>query len=86
MASLSYIFLTFFYYYNNISFLDCSTDAPLLVNSSSLTFNSTGNFYCNNGGTLVYSNGTKLRSSQTTCLASAQWDGQEGLECWKGYY
>ena len=47
---------------------------------------SSGNFYCSNGGTLVYSNGTKLRSSQTTCLASAQWYGQDGLQCWKGSY
>ena len=45
---------------------------------------SSGNFYCSNSGTLVYSNGTKLDSSQTTCLASAQWNGQDGLQCWKG--
>ena len=86
MESLGFIFLTIFLYYNDIPLLDCSTDAPLLVNSSFFTFKSHGNFYCNNSGTLVYSNGTKLKSSQTTCLASAQWDGQEGLECWKGYY
>ena len=66
--------------------LDCSTVVPLLVNSSSSIFMSSGNFYCNNGGTLVYSNSTKLKSSQTTCLASAQWDGQDGLQCWKGSY
>ena len=40
---------------------------------------SSGNFYCSDGVTLVYSNGTKLRSSETTCLASAQWNGQDGL-------
>ena len=34
----------------------------------------------------MYSNDTQPTSTQTTCLATAEWSGQDGLECWKGRF
>ena len=45
--------------------LDCSFDEPLIVKSMSATFNSSGNFVRENGGTLLGSNGiNKLKHKQ----------------------
>ena len=55
-----------------------------MVDSSLSAYKSTGTFSCANDGTLFYSNGTQLNSTQTTCLATAEWSGQDGLQCWKG--
>ena len=62
---------------------DCSTIPPLVANSASATYNSVGTFSCANG-TLYYSNGTQPTSTQTICLATAEWSGQDGLECRQG--
>ncbi|XP_076801175.1 uncharacterized protein LOC143445755 isoform X2 [Clavelina lepadiformis] len=63
---------------------ECSSSLPydVIVNATSRIFNSPGKFACSNGGDLFYSNGTMLTSSDTTCLASAEWIGQDNLQCW----
>ena len=33
---------------------------------------------------MFYSNGTQPSTTQTRCNATAQWSGQDGLECWRG--
>ncbi|XP_076800766.1 adhesion G-protein coupled receptor G7-like isoform X12 [Clavelina lepadiformis] len=63
----------------------CRQDCPSIlennvaVYNSSRTFNSTGEFACSNG--LLYSNGTKLTSNSTLCLATAKWRGQDNVQC-----
>ena len=57
---------------------------PLRVISASATYNASGTFSCASDGTLYYSNGTQPISTQTTCLATTEWSGQDRLECWKG--
>ena len=64
---------------------DCSTISPIVVNSPSATYNSTGTFSCANNGTLFYSNGTQPTSTQTICLVTATWSGRDSLQCWKGW-
>ncbi|XP_076802880.1 uncharacterized protein LOC143446906 [Clavelina lepadiformis] len=63
---------------------DCKSSLPydVIVDATSRIFNSSGTFACPNGGDLFYSNGTMLTSSDTTCLASAEWSGQDTLQCW----
>ncbi|XP_076802166.1 uncharacterized protein LOC143446429 [Clavelina lepadiformis] len=63
---------------------DCheSLSDGVKVNAISRVFNSPGKFACSNGGDLFYSNGTMLTSSDTTCLESAEWSGQDNLQCW----
>ncbi|XP_076801211.1 uncharacterized protein LOC143445779 [Clavelina lepadiformis] len=63
---------------------DCNSSLPydVIVDATSRIFNSSGTFACSNGGDLFYSNGTMLTSSDTTCLASAEWSGQDNLQCW----
>ncbi|XP_076801213.1 uncharacterized protein LOC143445781 [Clavelina lepadiformis] len=63
---------------------DCNSSLPydVIVDATSRIFNSPGTFACSNGGDLFYSNGTMLTSSDTTCLASAEWSGQDTLQCW----
>ncbi|CAK8677492.1 unnamed protein product [Clavelina lepadiformis] len=63
---------------------DCSSSLPydVIVDATSRIFNSPGNFACSNGGKLFNSNSTMMTSSDTTCLASAEWSGQDNLQCW----
>ncbi|CAK8677325.1 unnamed protein product [Clavelina lepadiformis] len=63
---------------------DCNSSLPfdVFVNTTSKTFNASGNFVCPNQGELFYSNGTMLTSNATTCRASAAWSGQIDLQCW----
>ncbi|XP_076801724.1 uncharacterized protein LOC143446115 isoform X1 [Clavelina lepadiformis] len=63
---------------------DCNSSLPydVIVDTTSRIFNSPGKFACSNGGELFYSNGIILTSSDTTCLASAEWSGQDNLQCW----
>ncbi|XP_076802205.1 uncharacterized protein LOC143446455 [Clavelina lepadiformis] len=63
---------------------DCNSSLPydVIVDATSRVFNSPGKFACSNGGNLFYSNGTMLKFSDTTCLASAEWSGQDTLQCW----
>ncbi|CAK8677339.1 unnamed protein product [Clavelina lepadiformis] len=63
---------------------DCNSSLPydVIVDATSRIFKSPGNFACSNGGDLFYSNGTMLTSSDTTCLESAEWSGQDNLQCW----
>ncbi|CAK8677404.1 unnamed protein product [Clavelina lepadiformis] len=67
-----------------LSIRDCheSLSDGVKVDATSRVFNSPGKFACSNGGKLFYSNGTMLTSSDTTCLASAEWSGQDNLQCW----
>ncbi|XP_076799925.1 uncharacterized protein LOC143445018 [Clavelina lepadiformis] len=64
---------------------DCNSsfNDGVTVETTSRIFNSSGKFVCSNEGDLFYSNGTMLTSSDTTCLASAEWEGPEHLLCWK---
>ncbi|XP_076799915.1 uncharacterized protein LOC143445010 [Clavelina lepadiformis] len=66
----------------NIS--DCNSSLPydVIVDATSKIFSSPGKFTCSNGGELFYSNGAMLTSSDTTCLASAEWSGEDTLQCW----
>ncbi|XP_076801212.1 uncharacterized protein LOC143445780 [Clavelina lepadiformis] len=63
---------------------DCNSSLPydVIVDATSRIFNSPGKFACSNEGELFYSNGTMLTSSDTTCLSSAEWSGQNNLQCW----
>ncbi|XP_076799921.1 uncharacterized protein LOC143445015 [Clavelina lepadiformis] len=63
---------------------DCNSSLPydVVVDATSRIFNSPETFACSNGGDLFYSNGTMLTSSDTTCLSSAEWSGQNNLQCW----
>ncbi|XP_076802878.1 uncharacterized protein LOC143446905 isoform X1 [Clavelina lepadiformis] len=63
---------------------DCNSSLPydVIVDTTSRIFNSPGKFACSNGGNLFYSNGIILTSSDTTCLASAEWSDQDNLQCW----
>ncbi|CAK8676675.1 unnamed protein product [Clavelina lepadiformis] len=63
---------------------NCSSALPynVVANATSRIFNSIGRFSCSNGGELFYSNGTVKASSDTTCLVSAKWSGQDNLQCW----
>ncbi|CAK8677344.1 unnamed protein product [Clavelina lepadiformis] len=63
---------------------DCNSSLPydVIVDATSRIFNSPGKFACSNGGDLFYSNSIMLTSSDTTCLASAEWSGQYNLQCW----
>ncbi|CAK8677496.1 unnamed protein product [Clavelina lepadiformis] len=63
---------------------DCheSLSDGVKVDAITRIFNSPGKFACSNGGKLFYSNGTMLSSSDTTCLVSAEWSGQDNLQCW----
>ena len=46
-------------------------------------FNSLGEFKCNNG-ILFYFNKTKVASNKTKCLATAQWEDSNVVQCWSG--
>jgi len=72
--------------YNSDQFLDCLAHPHLVVTSTSAAYNSLGEFSCANGGELFYSNGTRLITNQTTCLATARWSGQDDLQCHIGKY
>ncbi|CAK8677420.1 unnamed protein product [Clavelina lepadiformis] len=63
---------------------DCNSSLPydVILDATSRIFNSPGKFACSNEGELFYSNGTMLTSSDTTCLESAEWSGQDNLQCW----
>ncbi|XP_076802440.1 uncharacterized protein LOC143446606 isoform X2 [Clavelina lepadiformis] len=63
---------------------NCKSSLPydVIVDATSRIFNSSGKFACSNGGDLFYSNDTMLTSSDTTCLESAEWSGQNNLQCW----
>ncbi|CAK8677343.1 unnamed protein product [Clavelina lepadiformis] len=63
---------------------DCNSSLPysVIVDATSRVFNSPGTFTCSNEGELFYSNSTMLTSSDTTCLESAEWSGQDNLQCW----
>ena len=64
---------------------DCSIDDSLLkVSSMSSSYNAIGEFYCQNGGTLVNQNDGQIASNSTVCLGTAQWDRANELECWYG--
>ena len=65
---------------------DCSIESPLVVDSESATYNSSGTIGCPEGNTLFYSNGTRPTSTQTTCLATAEWSECDGLECRQGLF
>jgi len=68
-----------------VFFSDCYTTVPnLTVISQSADYLSTGEFSCQNGRYLFHENGTLTLSNQTTCLASAQWSGEDGLVCLEG--
>ncbi|XP_076801241.1 uncharacterized protein LOC143445802 [Clavelina lepadiformis] len=68
----------------NLTIKNCNVSLPydVIVDATSRIFNSPGTFACSNGGDLFYSNGKTLTSSDTTCLASAEWSGQDNLQCW----
>jgi len=65
-------------------FSDCLAPFYLVVTSTLADYNSQGEFSCANGGELFYSNGTRLITNQTTCLATARWSGQDDLQCHTG--
>ncbi|XP_076802438.1 uncharacterized protein LOC143446604 isoform X5 [Clavelina lepadiformis] len=58
-----------------------SLSYDVVITSSSQTYQASGMFSCPTGD-LFYSNGTALPSSDTTCLANAEWSGQDNLQCW----
>ncbi|CAK8677363.1 unnamed protein product [Clavelina lepadiformis] len=62
---------------------DCPSSLPygVVITSSSQTYQASGMFSCPTGD-LFYSNGTALPSGDTTCLANAEWSGQDNLQCW----
>ncbi|XP_076799902.1 uncharacterized protein LOC143444996 [Clavelina lepadiformis] len=64
---------------------ECPSSLPydVVITSSSrpYRYQATGMFSCPTGD-LFYSNGTALPSSDTTCLANAEWSGQDNLQCW----
>ncbi|CAK8677346.1 unnamed protein product [Clavelina lepadiformis] len=64
---------------------ECPSSLPygVVITSSSRPYRcqATGMFSCPTGD-LFYSNGTALPSSDTTCLANAEWSGQDNLQCW----
>ncbi|XP_076800663.1 uncharacterized protein LOC143445445 [Clavelina lepadiformis] len=68
----------------NLAIKNCNVSLSngVIVAATSRIFNSPGKFACSNGRKLFYSNGTMLTSSDTTCLASAEWSGQDNLQCW----
>ena len=95
MEELPFIFfvsarskLNFFFFptmvIRKIYFLDCSINQPLVVNSTSATYDSVGTFSCANNKSLFYTNGTQATDVQTTCLAKAKWSGEENVACFKG--
>ncbi|CAK8677361.1 unnamed protein product [Clavelina lepadiformis] len=61
---------------------DCpsSLSYGVVVTSSSRTYQASGMFSCTTGD-LFYSNGTALPFGDTTCLANAEWNGQNNLQC-----
>ncbi|CAK8677349.1 unnamed protein product [Clavelina lepadiformis] len=61
---------------------DCpsSLSYGVVVTSSSRTYQASGMFSCPTGD-LFYSNGTVPSSSNTMCLANAQWLAQDNLQC-----
>ncbi|XP_076801645.1 uncharacterized protein LOC143446066 [Clavelina lepadiformis] len=61
---------------------DCpsSLSYGVVVTSSSRTYQASGMFSCPTGD-LFYSNGTAPSSSNTICLANAQWLAQDNLQC-----
>ena len=68
-------------------FIDCSLPSerfPLQVLSASSEYNSTGEFYCANGGSLFDSKGNRLNSNKTVCDATAQWNNQNEFNCFTG--
>jgi len=67
-------------------FSDCLAPSHLVITSTSTAYNSSGEFSCANGGKLFYSNGTRLITNQTTCLATARWSDQDDLQCHIGMY
>ena len=75
-----------YYYYTTIRhFAACqATTHPLEVVSNSTLPNSVGEFNCNNGGSLFYSNGMQPMSNKTTCQSNYRWSGSENFECWIG--
>ncbi|XP_076802258.1 uncharacterized protein LOC143446492 [Clavelina lepadiformis] len=66
-------------------FSECLSSLPygVVITSSSrpYRYQATGMFSCSTGD-LFYMNGTALPSSDTTCLANAEWSGQDNLQCW----
>ncbi|XP_076802013.1 uncharacterized protein LOC143446309 [Clavelina lepadiformis] len=64
---------------------ECPSSLPygVVITSSSrpYRYQATGMFSCPTGD-LFYSNGTALPSSDTTCLANAEWSVQDNLQCW----
>ncbi|XP_076799914.1 uncharacterized protein LOC143445009 [Clavelina lepadiformis] len=61
---------------------DCpsSLSYGVMITSSSRTYQASGMFSCPTGD-LFYSNGTAPSSSNTICLANAQWLAQNNLQC-----
>ncbi|XP_076801218.1 uncharacterized protein LOC143445786 isoform X1 [Clavelina lepadiformis] len=61
---------------------DCpsSLSYGVVITSSSRTYQASGMFSCPTGD-LFYSNGTAPSSSNTICLANAQWLAQDNLQC-----
>ncbi|XP_076799904.1 uncharacterized protein LOC143444998 [Clavelina lepadiformis] len=61
---------------------DCPSSLPhdVVITSSSQTYQASGLFSCPTGD-LFYSNGTAPSSSNTMCLANAQWLAQDDLQC-----
>ena len=77
-----YVVVTF---YREPFVTDCSsTSYPLAVTPSRGRFDTIGEFSCVDGTNMFYSNGTQPSTTQTRCNATAQWSGQDGLECWRG--
>ncbi|CAK8677408.1 unnamed protein product [Clavelina lepadiformis] len=68
----------------NLTIKNCNVSLSngVIVDATSRIFNSPGTFACSNRGDLFYSNSTMLTSSDTTCLESAEWSGQDNLQCW----
>ena len=70
---------------------DCVDEYPLHVKPKQISrlpfygrYNETGNFFCSNNGTLVYSNGTLPTSTETRCLGNARWSEIDAFECLDG--
>ena len=68
-------------------FIDCtiSPGRSLEVVSQSSDYNSEGEFKCLDNKILAYySNKSKLVSNKTKCLATAQWENSDIVQCWAG--
>ena len=68
------------------SFVGCSISSvrSLEAVSQSSDYNAVGEFRCRDNKILLYFNKTKVVSTKTICLATAQWKDSDVVKCWAG--